>query len=104
MRLIFPRLPELTVLLTLLTLSFHIGFIYGGELIAAGEQSIPPAILPGLFVSGQHYATVEFVEVYRYVETLSYVLLLIAVLSAIPKLKQKTKESAADQAETESKA
>jgi len=103
-RLSFPRLPELTVITALIIISFHLGFILGGELIAAGEQSIPPAILPGLFVSGEHYATAEFVAVYRYVETVSYAILLVAVLSAIPKLKEKAEEAAADQAESETKA
>jgi|APHM01.1.fsa_nt_gi hypothetical protein len=98
-KLTFPRLPELTFLIALIILSFHIGFIFGGELIAAGASSVPPAILPGLFVSGEHYATAEFVAVYRYVETLSYAILLVAVLSAIPKLKQKAEETAADQAD-----
>jgi len=95
-KLSFPRLPELTFIIALIILSFHLGFIFGGELIAAGEQSMPPAILPGLFVSGEHYATIEFVAVYRYVETLSYAILLVAVLSAIPKLKRKAEETAAD--------
>jgi hypothetical protein len=95
-KLSFPRLPELTFVIALIILSFHLGFIFGGELIAAGQQSMPPAILPALFVSGEHYATAEFVAVYRYVETVSYAILLVAVLSAIPKLKRKAEETAAD--------
>lgn len=100
-KLSFPRLPQLTFIIALLVLSFHLGFIYGGELIAAGSQSFPPALLPSLFVEGQHLATAEFVAVYRYVEQVSYVILLLAVLSAIPKLKDKATETVADEPETE---
>jgi hypothetical protein len=93
MRIEIPRLSQIGFTLSLVVLSFHFGFIWGGELIAAGQQTFPPVTLPSLFVSGTHTATVEYVTVWKATEKLAYLILSITLLGSVWSMKQRQSDT-----------
>ncbi len=93
MRIEIPRLSQMGFMLSLVVLSFHFGFIWGGELIAAGQQTFPPVTLPSLFVSGTHTATVGYVSVWKATEKLAYLILSITLLGSVWSMKQRQSDA-----------
>lgn len=93
MRIEIPRLSQIGFMLSLVVLSFHFGFIWGGELIAAGQQTFPPVTLPSLFVSGTHTATVGYVSVWKATEKLAYLILSITLLGSVWSMKQRQSDA-----------